>query len=65
MQSITYSEIAARHGRRPALQMLQTIERLANIKDEIISLDLDARFEKALKILSDIDPANADSKVQP
>jgi hypothetical protein len=52
MKLVTFSAIAARHGRGPAFKLLRTVERLADIRDEIISLDLDTRFEKALKALS-------------
>jgi len=55
MKYVTYSDLAARHGKRPAHSLLKCIERLAQIKHEVISMDMDARFERALKALSDID----------
>lgn len=55
MQHVTFSELAMRFGKRPAFNMLRTLERLAQIRDEIASLDMETRFQKALQALSEID----------
>jgi hypothetical protein len=51
---LTYGYVAAVHGRRPAFQLLRTLEKLAEIKDDIASIDLEARFERAVKVLCEI-----------
>ncbi len=58
MEYVTYKDIVALHGSRPAFNMLLTLERLARIGDEMASIDLDARFDKALHALSDTDFAS-------
>lgn len=54
MHYVTYNDMAARYGKHPAFKLLLTIERLAQIRDEITSIDLETRFQKALQALSDI-----------
>lgn len=49
---VTFRELAERYGKHPAFNLLCLIERLAQIRNEIVSMDLEARFEKALKALS-------------
>lgn len=58
MQHITFNDLSVRYGRRPAFSLLLTIERLAQIRDEITSIDLNTRFEKALHALSNINFAS-------
>ena len=51
MLHVTYNDMAIVHGKRSALQLLWMLEKLAQIKNEISSIDLEARFERALKAL--------------
>jgi len=55
MHYVTFSDMAARHGKHPAFKLLCLIERLAQIGDEITSIDLEARFQRAVQALSNID----------
>ncbi len=50
---ITYSEMAKFFGNTSATQLLQCVERVAEIKNEIILFDKNARWDVALKALSD------------
>lgn len=54
MQYATYSDLSALYGKRRAFDLLVSFERMTQIRNEIISLDLDARFEKAFKALCNI-----------
>ncbi len=50
---VSYTDLADRHGRRPALKVLCQLERLADIEPKaVVSLDFDARFDRALTIVS-------------
>ena len=52
---ISFSDIVARHGKRPALELVRTIETLAQIHNEIVvSIDQEARFRRAIAALSKI-----------
>lgn len=51
---ITYSEMATFFGKTSATQLLQCVERVAEIRSEIILFDKNARWEMALKALSEI-----------
>ena len=55
MELVTYKDIVARHGRPYALNLLQVIENVAKIRNDIVSMDCEARFEKAVKTLCKID----------
>jgi hypothetical protein len=55
MEHVTYSEIAMRYGRRPALRILRTVETIADIRYDTTPIDLEARFERALKALAETD----------
>jgi hypothetical protein len=55
MNHITYSELVSYYGRRQALKFLSLLERLGQIKSDIIMFDLDARFQNALEALNNID----------
>lgn len=52
-EHVTYKELAARHGKRPAFNLLCLVERLAQIRNKIASIDLETRFQQALKVLSE------------
>ncbi|MDE1900958.1 MAG: hypothetical protein KGI37_04845 [Alphaproteobacteria bacterium] len=54
MQHVTYSDMAARHGDDKAFQFLECLERLAQIKNDIICLDRDLRFQRAFEALCEI-----------
>ena len=51
MEHVTFADIAERHGVARAINLLRTIERLAQIKNEILSMDCDTRFEKAFRTM--------------
>jgi len=55
MDYITYKDLAARYGQRPALNILYLLERLTKIQNEITSMNVDARFDRAIKALADTD----------
>lgn len=57
---VTYKDLVARYGQRPAVNTLYLLEKLTKIQHEIISIDMDHRFDKALKALSDIDFSDTD-----
>jgi len=61
MEYVTYKDLSARYGRRKALNTLSVIEKLAQTQSDIITLNLDERFDKALQALSNINFA-ANSK---
>lgn len=50
---ITYGEVVNIFGKDPATQLLQCVERVAEIKSEIIQFDKNARWKVALKALND------------
>lgn len=50
---ITYSEVATIFGNTSATQLLQCVERVAEIKNEIILFDKNVRWEVALRALSE------------
>jgi len=58
MQVITYNDIAALHGKKTAYSTLRVLETVAQIRDEIISLDMETRFQNALKAICEIDFAS-------
>ncbi len=51
MNTVTYADIAARHGRNQADALLREMERLAHIQDECIATDDEARFQRAFDAL--------------
>ena len=54
MQLVTYTELVEIHGQKPAYRLLLAVERLAQIRDDIASLDMNDRFDKALRALADV-----------
>jgi len=54
MKHVTYIDIARRHGDHRAMNLLLTIENLAQIKDGVTSLNPEERFQKAFKALTAI-----------
>ena len=49
---VSYADLAERHGRKPALKLLHQLEQIAKIESETVtSMDLNARFDRALKII--------------
>jgi len=55
MVTVTYKDMTVKYGKRPAFQLLRTLEKLTHIKDEIASMDLEARFDKAIKAIVETD----------
>ncbi len=55
MDAVTYNDLVSRFGSDRADQLLRMMENLAEIRDEIIGLDTNARFSRALDALNDID----------
>jgi hypothetical protein len=52
---ITYHDLVERYGANMAYDLLLTFEKLARIKNEIISMEEEERFQKALDALNAID----------
>lgn len=55
MDYVTYTELTTIYGQDKALEILQQIEQLAQLKQEMLATDMDARFKIALGALSEID----------
>ncbi len=53
MSYVTYKELVDRFGKNNARDLMRCIERLAEIRNDIIEMDSDKRFENALKALND------------
>jgi hypothetical protein len=51
----TYQDLVVRHGNLRAFYLLLTLERLAQIKNDIVNMDEDVRFQRALEALNHID----------
>lgn len=51
---ITYTEMVSYFGKKPATDLLKCVERLAEIENEIIQFDKNARWEMALNSLNEI-----------
>jgi hypothetical protein len=54
---ITYNEMVEFFGQDAALRLLQCIERLAEIKNDIIRFDRNARWQVALESLNETNVA--------
>jgi hypothetical protein len=52
LHHVKFNDLVKRHGIRPALELVKRIETLARIKNDVIPLDQEARFRKALAALS-------------
>ncbi|MEJ0063309.1 MAG: hypothetical protein WDO70_08940 [Alphaproteobacteria bacterium] len=50
---LTYNDLVARYGKDMAYGLLLTIEKMSKIKNDIATLDEDARLEQALHALND------------
>lgn len=61
MEYVTYKDLSARYGRRKALKTLSLLEKLTQTQNDIITLNQDERFDKALQALNNINFA-ANSK---
>ena len=55
MYTVTYSDMADRHGDEQAYNLLKGIERLARVRDKIVHFDRDIRFQRAFEALCEID----------
>jgi hypothetical protein len=54
LDHITYTEMVGYFGKEPATDLLKCVERLAEIENEIIQFDKNARWETALRTLNEI-----------
>jgi phage gp36-like protein len=50
---VTYDDLVSRYGQDNALQILKTIERLAEINNELEFMDRESRLQNALDALND------------
>jgi len=55
MQRITYKDLVDRYGNTVAFDLLLSVEKLAKIQNEMISLEEEDRFQVALDALNEID----------
>jgi len=55
MYTVTYTDMADRHGDEQAYNLLKGIERLARVRDKIVHFDRDIRFQRAFEALCEID----------
>jgi len=62
MDRITYKDLVARYGTTPAYDVLLTLERLTQIKNEILYLDENVRLQKALDALNKVNFATQNSQ---
>ncbi len=51
MNTVTYTDIAERHGRDQADALLKNMEQLAHLPDENDGFDREVRFQRALDAL--------------
>jgi len=54
IENITYAELVDRFGNDNALVLVRTVEKLAQVRDDIIFLDQNMRFQNALEALDKI-----------
>jgi hypothetical protein len=54
MVRITYQDLIVCYGNPTAFDLLRLVERLARIKNEIIYLDKEVRFQRALDALNEV-----------
>ena len=54
MEPITYQDLVVRYGNAAAFDLLLSVERLAKINSDIINLEEEERFQKALQALNDM-----------
>ncbi len=51
--TLTYRELVRLYGTRAAYELLLTVERQGNVKRNVIYLNMDVRFQRALEALND------------
>jgi hypothetical protein len=54
-QPVKYNDLVVRYGNPAAYDLLLSVEKLAKIRNDLVSLDEEARFQRALAALSEID----------
>ena len=55
LHQIQFQDLVKRHGQRPALELVRTIEKLALLhNDVVVPLDQEVRFRKAIDALTKI-----------
>ena len=54
MENITYTDLVGCFGKDNAHQLLLAVEKVAQIQNDIILIDQDIRFKKALEALNEI-----------
>lgn len=63
MTTVTYNDLVTRYGSPAAYDLLLSVEKLAQIRNDITQIDEETRFRRALQALNEIDFANANQNV--
>lgn len=63
MTTVTYNDLVTRYGSPAAYDLLLSVEKLAQIKNDISQIDEDTRFRRALQALNQIDFASANENI--
>lgn len=66
MKNVTYHDLVARYGSPAAYDLLLSVEKLAQIRNDISHCDEETRFRRALDALNDINlDVTAEAQPQP